>query len=209
MKFLRICGVYEIRNLTNGNCYIGSAENIRTRWNRHISLLRAGKHHSQYLQSAWNKYGENAFSFFVLEQCGKEKLVSLEQEYINNRTPEYNMCPIAGSCLGIKRKIETRTKISKALTGIIRSKETRKKISESKRGIPSGRKGGTLGDKWRKKLSESHKGVSLSDTHRASLSRALKGRSSPMKGKTHSEESKRKISESMRIYRAIRKQDSQ
>ncbi len=60
-------GIYRIRNLINNKSYIGSAVNFKRRWNYHKQDLIACRHHSKYLQNAWNKYGEAAFEFKVME----------------------------------------------------------------------------------------------------------------------------------------------
>lgn len=52
-------------------------KNAQIRWKDHLRLLRLNKHHSQYLQNAWNKYGENAFEY-------------IELRYIVENQPEYN-----------------------------------------------------------------------------------------------------------------------
>lgn len=83
-------GIYEIRNIINNNYYIGSAKNINRRWDRHRSGLRHNKHENVYLQRAWNKYGEEKFTFKVVEECDVSKLLTLEQKYLNLK-PEYNI----------------------------------------------------------------------------------------------------------------------
>jgi len=60
-------GVYQIINLVNGKCYIGSSVNIKKRWAEHIANLQRGTHHCQHLQRAWNKYGESNFDFEMIE----------------------------------------------------------------------------------------------------------------------------------------------
>lgn len=73
-----MCGIYMIRNTINGKLYIGKSVNIKKRFNEHKHELRLGSHHNDYLQKAWNKYGEDAFEFIVLEECDRENLNSLE-----------------------------------------------------------------------------------------------------------------------------------
>jgi hypothetical protein len=41
--------------------------NKDSRWAYHRSALRHDHHHCEYLQNAWNKYGEKAFKFVILE----------------------------------------------------------------------------------------------------------------------------------------------
>ena len=49
----------------------------------HKRELRKGTHSNRHLQCAWNKYGENAFSFVVLEDnLSYSILESKENEYM-------------------------------------------------------------------------------------------------------------------------------
>lgn len=146
-------GIYKITNKINGHCYIGSAVNIRLRWNNHRSELRKNKHHSIYLQRAWVKYGEDAFVFDIIESCFSFILIYREQFWIDHFKPEYNIAQKAGSALGVKHTLETRNKVSLAGIGRKLTEETRKKISNTLMGH-------TVTEETRKKQSDSHKGVS-------------------------------------------------
>ena len=69
-----ISGIYEITNLINNKIYIGSSINIKKRWKDHILLLKNQKHINVHLLNAWNKYGEENFSFSIIEEIyPKEK----------------------------------------------------------------------------------------------------------------------------------------
>lgn len=105
-------GIYKIVNNINGHIYIGSAVNYKSRFRTHLSLLKKEKHHSIYLQRSWNKYGENNFSFELIENCKIENLIEREQFYMDELNPEYNVCKIAGSTLGIKGTVESNKKKS-------------------------------------------------------------------------------------------------
>ena len=61
-------GVYKILNTVDNKFYIGSSINIQKRFKGHTSALNKGIHNNQYLQRAWNKYGESSFAFIVLEE---------------------------------------------------------------------------------------------------------------------------------------------
>lgn len=61
-------GIYKIINVLNNKFYVGSAVDLRRRKTRHFCELRTGKHKNAYLQAAWNKYGEKAFTFVVVEE---------------------------------------------------------------------------------------------------------------------------------------------
>jgi group I intron endonuclease len=60
-------GIYKVTCTANHKVYIGSTTEIRKRWYWHCGDLRRGVHHNRHLQFAWNKYGEQAFVFEILE----------------------------------------------------------------------------------------------------------------------------------------------
>lgn len=135
-----ISGVYMIKNILNNKCYIGSSYHINKRKRVHFKSLAKGSHHSQILQRAYNKYGESNFSFEILFTCPKEFNLKLEQIFIEELKPEYNICEIAGSPLGRKISEETRRRISKSLIGNKRnsgnkaSEKTKIKMSLNNKG---------------------------------------------------------------------------
>jgi group I intron endonuclease len=120
-------GVYLITSLRSGNNYVGSAIELLKRRKTHLWALGLGRHHSQYLQRHYDKYGVDDLEFSILEKfsfISKEHLLSREQYYIDTIEPKFNSAKIAGSCLGIKHTEETRLKISIATRGRKKSKET-------------------------------------------------------------------------------------
>lgn len=135
-------GIYQIKNQTTNEIYIGSSQNIKKRWQDHLCLLKKNKHHSLHLQRSWNKHGPSIFEFSILFYCELKDLIFYEQRSINIYRPKYNISPTAGSCIGIIRSEETRKRISlnrvgKCLGvknhfyGKTHSKETIKKISDA------------------------------------------------------------------------------
>lgn len=115
---IRLSGIYAIRNNASGRVYVGSGVRIERRWNNHRTLLRNGLHHSDTLQRSWNKHGEKAFSFEVLEVVEDVgRLIEREQHWIDTlhaACPKrgFNKCPTAGNCLGTKHSLETRAIMS-------------------------------------------------------------------------------------------------
>jgi len=76
--------IYKIFCIQNKKVYIGSSTNTYKRWNTHKCLLRKNKHHSTKLQRAWNKYGEENFSFSIIENFEDvNNLINREQYFID------------------------------------------------------------------------------------------------------------------------------
>ena len=59
--------IYKIINVINNKFYVGSAVNFEKRKARHLWRLRRGDHVNKHLQAAWQKYGDEAFVFAVVE----------------------------------------------------------------------------------------------------------------------------------------------
>lgn len=125
-----------IRNLVNGKYYIGSAQNIDRRRKDHFRTLRGGYHHNRHIQSAWNQYGEEAFDFMVICLVPEERLIQVEQAYIDSffaadQNFGYNLRPVAHSNLGYKFGEEMREKNRLAHLGKKHSDEAKRKTSEA------------------------------------------------------------------------------
>jgi group I intron endonuclease len=75
-------GVYQIRCKRNGKIYVGSAVNLRARWDNHRRDLRRGSHCNPYMQNAWKLYGEMNFELLVLEYVDAAGLLEAEQRWI-------------------------------------------------------------------------------------------------------------------------------
>lgn len=85
-------GIYQILNTKTGDFYIGSSKDLIRRKKQHFSNLRRNVNHSKILQNAWNKYGEIYFVFKVIATCPEEYLFKLEQWFVDNLKPKYNIC---------------------------------------------------------------------------------------------------------------------
>lgn len=75
--------IYKITNTINGKIYIGQTNDFYRRRKEHRSLLRTNKHVNRHLQFAWNYYGENSFSFEILEECPIDRLNERESYWIS------------------------------------------------------------------------------------------------------------------------------
>lgn len=109
-------GVYVILNRATGACYVGSSIRLTHRKEQHFNALRRGGHYSLHLQRSFNKHGESAFIFHVLEIVipHKDYLLMREQYWIDLLKPLYNSRIIASSNLGMKHSEATRKKQSEA-----------------------------------------------------------------------------------------------
>lgn len=106
-------GIYNIKNIITNKTYVGSAVNLKKRRNWHYNALRRNAHHSPKLQNAWNKYGESNFVFEILDiVSNKENLIKYEQLWFKQIKPQYNICKVAGSCLGKKHSSKAKEKMS-------------------------------------------------------------------------------------------------
>lgn len=182
-------GIYAIVCAVTGRAYVGQTAMMRKRENRHFADLRGGRHHCNYLQRAFDKYGPDAFAFVVLEKCEASLLTEREQcwmEHYQRDSGLYNSAPAAGSVLGIKRTPEHREKIAAALRGkkhapervakVVAAIRARVVTDEARSNMSMASKGRPKSLEMRRKLSASLKGVPKSPEHRAKLSEAAKRR---------------------------------
>lgn len=90
MTMNKVSGIYTIINNVTGKLYIGESLDIYRRWhNEHIPQLRKNCHYNKELQNDFNKYGEENFSFEILERYSgndpistKARLLILESYFI-------------------------------------------------------------------------------------------------------------------------------
>ena len=78
----RICGIYSITNVTTNKVYIGQSVDILYRFIQHKCELHKNRHHNEYLQNAYNKYGITDFKFDIVEKCNVEELNKKEVYWI-------------------------------------------------------------------------------------------------------------------------------
>jgi len=119
----KISGIYSITHIESGRLYVGSALDIYKRWSEHKSELTYNNHDNQRLQNFWNKYGEVAFEFKILELVSDSSLLLSREQYwmdklvSHNRDKGFNIRKRAESNFGLKHTPETIEKISQGNIG--------------------------------------------------------------------------------------------
>ena len=110
-------GIYILFNSKNKKIYIGQTGNLHKRMLEHRAMLRGNYHSNLKLQYAWNKYGEKAFEFKILEYCSINQLDEREQHYLDIYIPK-------GICYNLSKDVTLNTRGQKL------SPEHCKKLSE-------------------------------------------------------------------------------
>ena len=180
--------IYTISNVVNGfrHSLVGQTTRLaEIRWKEHRRLLRRGKHCNPHLQYAWNKYGEDAFSFYAYP-TPDDALDFMEEAY---------------------RRFWGYYNIREGGFGGKLSEITRRKISDAAKGRTSPNKGKRLSVEHRHALSEANKGKigywkgkKMPKSACLKMSKAKKGKIPINIDLLHTEEVYRKISESMRRH---------
>lgn len=188
-----LCGVYKITNNVNGKVYIGQSVSIQTRWKEHINSLKRGDSRCTLLQRAWNKYGEENFTFEILELCTEDMLDEIEIKYINI----YNSCNQgynieSGGNVNKRLSENTKELLRQSHLGKKMSEETLKKMSESRMGDKNPMYGKTHNKETRKKMSNAAKIRPVNKLSPEGLERIRRANT----GKVLSLETRQKISKS-------------
>jgi len=148
-------GIYRIFCTANGKSYIGSSTEIARRFRNHKNNLAHGTHPNPHLQNAWNKHGESAFEFKILEMCEESVLRQREKEIMDRVRPEFNLMGVDPNQSLASHSPETRAKMRAASLGRPRiSEETRAKMSEAHKRRPRY----SCSPEARVRMSEAHKG---------------------------------------------------
>jgi len=188
--------LYKITNKVNNKAYIGVTiqHNYQARWRKHINSLNY-KEGCPLLKRAMKKHGVDQFEFKIILICFDEDLVAYEKEYIqkyNTRVPNgYNILlggQIGDGHVGFKHSPETIEKIKQ------KGKEFREKNPN-------------YFETYREKHKKSMEHVDFSSAVKNSIKfqqameeRRKNGIFRKGRGNVLSEETKKKLSESLKLH---------
>ena len=183
--------IYKITHIPSGRYYIGQKCGDDPMGDGYMGSGAAWK---QILKSHDKFEFRKEVLMFAKDQ---EELNEFEQEYIGNLYKTDKLCKnltaggggISGYTFSeeLKQKLSDSHKGQKPWNKGIKmdysprkgaklSERTRQKLSESHKGLPSPRKGAKLSEETKRKLSESHKGNTMPEETRRKISLTLKRR---------------------------------
>lgn len=230
MSQSKICGVYKITHIASGKSYIGISKDIYRRWVQHKSWVNTKARRSA-IYAAMQKYGIDAFSWQIIEECCKDDLERREQHWIavfDTFRNGYNLT--AGGEYNKQISDETRQRLSDSHKGRKQPQEVIEK--RIKRGEDHYAYGKRRDLETRKKISQSLTGLKQSEETKAKRAKAMTGKKMPSegieksriartgmkfseqakkniseshKGHKHSEETKRKMSEAHKARNLAKK----
>ena len=92
-------GIYKITNKKNNKVYIGSSINLKSREYKHFWMLRKNIHDNIFLQRSFNKDGIENFIFEIIDNCGYDLLIDMENFFITqyrstNMEHGYNLATV-------------------------------------------------------------------------------------------------------------------
>lgn len=175
VDFLRLSGIYAIRNSVNGHHYVGSSNRILVRCRVHLVELTKGTHHCEPLQRAIAKYGIDKFFVSVLDAVdGKDDLFDSEQQRISEMG-YYNTAKCSRSPIGIKHNLtdedrKGRSERAKAMNKA-RTKEEYAEVTKKALAV---RLQKPTSDETKAKLSAALKGREFSAEHLAKIQKSKK-----------------------------------
>lgn len=159
-------GIYKIINIITNDFYIGSSVNIERRWKTHRNELMRGIHHNAKLLNAYHKYGKYSFEYSIVQIIKDvNSLITIEQLYLDEQKPTYNICTTAGNSLNRKHSEAAKQKMSAIKLGVRRNKE----FCEIMRNCRLGKK---LSEESKQKVSRANLGRVTSEKTKQKLSKA-------------------------------------
>lgn len=163
-------GIYLITCLSNGKILVGEGK-VKDRLSQHKSYLKNNRHPNKHLQSAYNLYGKDNFTFELLFYCDSI-LTKFYEDYLCRMLDTHN--PEKGFN---KMRTDPNKSVFKHTPATVEHLRevgrNRKHTAEAKEKCRISSTGRYYSQETRKKLSNLQKGRIHSDIHRDNLSKAL------------------------------------
>jgi group I intron endonuclease len=174
--------IYVITNKINNKKYVGQTINPNSRFNQHI--ISSKKDTNIFLYNAINKYGNENFSFDLVEiDIPIEDVNEREKDWISKLKTKkpygYNLTDGGEGTLGYKHTNETKEKLSKMKKGVPNHPQT----EETKRKISKANKGRKMSPESIEKAKKAKIGKKLSAEHKNKLRATLTGMPKPQSQK--------------------------
>jgi len=199
----KICGIYCFTHIESGRQYCGQSIDCAERFKQHTTPKKA----SNGIKGAIMKYGVDAFSFQILEECKREELNDRETWWIaelGTLAPGgYNLTGGGGAATVVSE--ETRTRMSAKAKGRTHSPESIEKCraakighivsDETKEKIRAANVGKTASPEACAKMTATRKGKLLSSEHRERISAGHIGKTQSAEHNAAALEGKRRAKE--------------
>ena len=130
--------------MKNNKKYVGQSIDVNCRLRKHFTKLRNGKHENRHLQRSFNKYGEETFKSYILEECSQEELNDREKywiEKIKAYEKGFNLTIGGDGINGWKADDEFKKHMSEIVSGEKNPNYGHKWTDEMKRNLSEQRKG--------------------------------------------------------------------
>jgi group I intron endonuclease len=186
-------GIYKIINVVNNKFYVGSAVKFGKRKAEHKRRLRLGTHSNKHLQNAWNKYGETAFVFALVQAVADtDDLLAAENVWLSEHVGAeycYNIAESA-TAFGLGKSGEKNPMWGRTFVH----------TDEAKAKIGFAGKGREVSAEARAKRSAKLKGRIISQEQREQISKTLTGEGNYWYGKKRPEHGA-KVRKAVATYR--------
>jgi group I intron endonuclease len=153
----QVPGIYAIVNEATGMVYVGSTTSLYRRFYEHQRQLRGCRHCNSRLQRSWDKLGERAFRFVVLE------LIASPTQLVGRETHWFDVLRLETALYNFQDPV------TNPMLGRTHSPETREKCRAAQANRPSD------SAETRKLKSLAHLGIALTEEHRRKIARARAG----------------------------------
>jgi group I intron endonuclease len=94
-------GVYALICRVANKNYVGGSVNLTHRLLDYMQPAYLAKQANKPILKTLRKYGVNSWIFIVLETCQPSVVIGREQYRLDFLKPEYSLCKVAGSTLGV------------------------------------------------------------------------------------------------------------